>query len=156
MAKKKAENTENIKVEQKPTSYLISFDSDGRRLETYIANEYSDEAKAEMLEKGFVEISEADWRYYAGLEGTGDNGTGYVRDPETGKPISAPAHIPSTEEKLARLEYDYAAEKARLREYMSTADLMQDDETKAELQAEYAELEAWYTEEYDKIIQGGE
>jgi hypothetical protein len=75
---KKAENTENIEkieAEQKTISYLISFDADGRRLETYIANEYSDDEKAKMLEKGFIEISEADWRYYAGLEGGGDNGT---------------------------------------------------------------------------------
>ena len=60
----------------------------------------TDEAKAEMLEKGFVEVPEEDWRYYAGLEGTGDNGTGYVRGKD-GKPISAPAYVPTKEEKLA-------------------------------------------------------
>ena len=138
------------------TKYLCKFDEKGYRHETYLSCEYSEEQKAEKIANGFVEISEEDWNYYVGNKGMGDNGTGYIRDAKTGKPISAPAYVPSTEEKLARLEYDYAAEKARLREYMSTAELMQDDETKAELQAECAELEAWYTEEYDKIIQGGE
>lgn len=143
-------------IESKPLTYLCRFDENGKRGETRLSVEYTDEQKEEMLSNGYVEITQEEWNYYAGNKGTGDNGTGYVRDAKTGKPISAPAHIPSTEEKLARLEDEYAAEKARLREYMSTADLMQDDETKAELQAEYAELEAWYTEEYDKIIQGGE
>ena len=143
-------------VETKTLTYLCRFDTDGRRGETRLACLYTDEQKEAMIADGFVEITQEEWEYYVGNKGNGDNGTGYVRDAKTGKPVSAPAHIPSTEEKLARLEYDYAAEKARLREYMSTADLMQDDETKAELQAEYAELEAWYTEEYDKIIQGGE
>jgi hypothetical protein len=33
---------------------------------------------------------------------------------------------------------------------------MADDETKAELQEEYTELEAWYEEEYEEIMGGDE
>lgn len=147
MAKKKAESTENIEVEveQKATSYLISFDADGRRLETYIANEYTGEQKAEMLEKGFIEISEADWRYYAGLEGTGDNGTGYVRGKD-GKPVSAPAYVPTKKEKLAQLDAKYDSDKAQLREYIGNALLLGDDELISDLRAEMTALDEAYEE----------
>lgn len=146
MAKKKTENTENIEkleAEQKPTSYLISFDGDGKRLETYIANEYTDEAKQEMLEKGFIEISEGEWRYYAGLEGTGDNGTGYVRGKD-GKPVSAPAYVPTKEEKLAQLDAKYDSDKAQLREYIGNALLLGDDELINDLRAEMTALDEVY------------
>lgn len=146
MAKKKAENTENIENisnEPKPTSYLISFDVGGKRLETYIANEYSDDKKAEMLKKGFVEVPEEEWRYYAGLEGTGDNGTGYVRGKD-GKPISAPAYIPTKEEKLAQLDAKYDSDKAQLREYIGNALLLGDDELISDLRAEMTALDEVY------------
>ena len=153
MAKKKAENTENIENisnEPKPTSYLISFDSDGRRIETYIANEYTDEAKQEMLEKGFVEISEEDWRYYAGLEGTGDNGTGYVRGKD-GKPVSAPAYIPSKAEKIAQLEAQYNTQKAEIKGYLMEAILSDDTDTITELKQEMADVEADYQAKREEL-----
>ena len=135
--------------------YLCLFDKNGRRGATYLACEYSAEEKQKMLEAGFLEISEEEWEYYVGNHGAGDNGTGYIRDTETGKPVSAPPYVPTTEEKLAALNLEYAAEKRRLKDYMLNADLMADDETKAELQEEYTELEAWYEEEYEEIM-GGE
>lgn len=153
MAKKKAENTENIEkleVEQKPTSYLISFDADGRRIETYIANEYSDEQKAEMLEKGFVEVSEADWRYYAGLEGGGDNGTGYVRGKD-GKPVSAPAYVPTKAEKIAQLENQYNTQKAEIKGYLMEAILSDDTDTITELKQEMADIEADYQSKREEL-----
>lgn len=153
MAKKKTENTENIEkleAEQKPTSYLISFDTDGRRIETYIANEYTDEQKAEMLEKGFVEISEADWRYYAGLEGGGDNGTGYIIGKD-GKPISAPAYIPSKAEKIAQLENQYNTQKEEIKGYLMEAILSDDTDTISELKQEMADIEADYQAKREEL-----
>jgi hypothetical protein len=153
MAKKKTENTENIEMldnEPKPTSYLISFDDDGKRLETYIANEYSDEAKAEMLAKGFIEISEADWRYYAGLEGTGDNGTGYVRGKD-GKPISAPAYVPTKAEKIAQLENQYNTQKAEIKGYLMEAILSDDTDNISELKQEMADIEADYQAKREEL-----
>lgn len=153
MAKKKTENTENIEkieAEQKPTSYLISFGDDGKRLETYIANEYTDEAKAEMLEKGFVEVTEADWRYYAGLEGTGDNGTGYVRGKD-GKPVSAPAYVPTKAEKIAQLEAQYNTQKSEIKGYLMEAILSDDTDTITELKQEMADIEADYQSKREEL-----
>ena len=153
MAKKKVENTENIEMlnnEPKPISYLISFDSDGRRLETYIANEYTDEQKQEMLAKGFVEISEADWRYYAGLEGTGDNGTGYVRGKD-GKPVSAPAYVPTKAEKIAQLEAQYNTQKEEIKGYLMEAILSDDTDTITELKQEMADVEADYQAKREEL-----
>lgn len=148
MAKKKTQ--ENIDVEQKPTSYLISFDENGRRLETYIANEYTDEAKAEMLEKGFVEVPEEDWRYYAGLEGTGDNGTGYVRGKD-GKPVSAPAYVPTKAEKIAQLEAQYNTQKEEIKGYLMEAILSDDTDTITELKQEMADVEADYQSKREEL-----
>ena len=143
-------------MEEKTMTYLCRFDADGRRGETRLSIDYTDEQKEEMLKNGFVEIDEEDWNYYVGNHGAGDNGTGYIRDAETGKPVSAPPHVPTTEEKLAALNAEYTAEKSRLKDYMLNADLMSDDETKAELQEEYTELEAWYEEKYKEIMGGEE
>lgn len=153
MAKKKVENTENIEMlsnEPKPTSYLISFDEDGRRIETYIANEYTDEQKQEMLEKGFIGISEADWRYYAGLEGTGDNGTGYVRGKD-GKPVSAPAYVPTKAEKIAQLEAQYNIQKEEIKGYLMEAILSDDTDTITELKQEMADIEADYQSKREEL-----
>ena len=70
--------------------YLAKFDENGNRTATYISAEYTDEQKQEMYADGFVDLSEEDWNYYVGNMGAGDNGTGYIRDAVTGKPVSAP------------------------------------------------------------------
>ena len=54
---------------------------------------------------GCMEISDEDYQHYVGNRGTGDNGTGYIRDPKTGKPVSAPPAPPVevTEEPTANV-----------------------------------------------------
>lgn len=131
--------------------YVCKFDKQGYRHETYLSCEYTEEQKAEMIAKGFVEIDEDEWNYYVGNKGMGDNGTGYIRDPKTGKPISAPAHVPTKEDLLTQLENEYKQEKAKLEGYFSTALLMDDTETQDELKAELSELETWYAEEKAEI-----
>jgi hypothetical protein len=131
------------------TKYLCKFDEKGYRRETYLSCEYTEEQKAEMLHQGFVEIDEAEWSYYVGNHGMGDNGTGYIR--VNGKPVSAPLHVPTKEEKLAKLEAEYQQEKAQLEGYFNTALLMDDTDTQTELKAEMAELETWYAEEKAEI-----
>lgn len=64
-----------------------------------------------------------------------------------------PIHVPTKAEKLASLEAEYTSEKSKLTEYFTTALLMDDIETQAELKEELADLEAWYTEEKE-IIEG--
>ena len=136
-------------VETKPRTYLCKFTKNGRRGETHLSVDYTDEQKADMLKNGFIEIDEEEWSYYVGNKGMGDNGTGYIR--VDGKPVSAPPHVPTKEEKLVQLENEYKQEKAKLEGYFSTALLMDDTDTQTELRAELSELETWYAEEKAEI-----
>ena len=104
------------------STYLCKFDETGRRKETYPTSGMSAAEKSAYLASGYVEIPESEWLYYIGGVGNGDNGTGYIRDPKTGKPISAPPtpHVepepavsPDDEERLAVYEA-MAAQEERL------------------------------------------
>lgn len=70
-------------------AYFAKFDKSGKCKAIYLAGTKSAEELA-----GCVEISDAEWAYYIGNRGAGDNGTGYIRDPKTGKPVSAPPAPP--------------------------------------------------------------
>ena len=127
-----------------PTEYLAKFDSDGRRAATVpVDPTLTDERKAELLADEYISITAADWNYYVGNKGTGDNGTGYVRGKD-GKPVSAPAHVATTEEKLFTLESTYKADKAQLADYYLSAAMAGDTDTQAEIKAELEELDAQY------------
>ena len=141
-------------VETKPLTYLCKFDENGRRGETRLACEYTEEQKEEMIADGFVEISENDWNYYVGNRGAGDNGTGYIRDTKTGRPVSAPAHIPTKAELLAQLESQYKADKSELTAYFAEAMLSGNEDVIAELKEEMSELEADYEAERQEILEG--
>ena len=72
------------------------------------------------LNEGYIVLAEEDYQHYIGNRGAGDNGTGYMRDPVSGKPISAPPVLepsdpPVDEERLA-LYVAMAAQEARLDE----------------------------------------
>ena len=79
-------------------AYLAKFDDSGACKAIYLLGTKSAEEAA-----GCVEISDEEWAYYIGNRGQGDNGTGYIRDPKTGKPVSAPPAPPveTTEEPTA-------------------------------------------------------
>ena len=81
-------------------AYIARFDDSGACKAIYLAETKS----AEDL-VGCVEISDEEWAYYIGNRGAGDNGTGYIRDPKTGKPVSAPPAPPAeaTEEPTANV-----------------------------------------------------
>lgn len=88
----------------------------------------------------WIEISEEDFeKYRLGTSG-GDNGTDYIRDPETNKPVSAPARIYTIEEKVAMIEQKYGQQISELTKAIAIADLQGDSDLKAELQEEYAQL----------------
>ena len=131
-------------------TYLCKFDSDGRRQETLLACEFTEEEKQQKIAEGYIEISEEDWNYYVGNKGAGANGTGYIRGKD-GKPVDAPAHVPTKEEKLAALDAQYEQDVADLTKYYGEASLKGDTETQAELQAELAEVDATYAEERKAI-----
>lgn len=78
---------------------LSKFDAQGKRTATvlfgihYATNE---ECQA-YIAAGYISISDEDYQHYIGNRGAGDNGTGYIRDTKTGKPVSAPP-APEAEE----------------------------------------------------------
>lgn len=123
--------------------YLCKFDEKGYRRETYLSCEYNEEQKQEMFNHGYVEIDEDEWALYCE-----DGGNKYIR--VDGKPVLAPPHVP-TEEKLVQLEAEYKTEKTKLEGYFTTALLMDDTDTQAELKEELAELEGWYAEEKESL-----
>ena len=98
-------------------AYLARFDERGLCRGIYLSGTKSAEELADCME-----ISDEDYQHYVGNRGTGDNGTGYIRDPKTGKPVSAPPappveaelqEPPVDEERLAAFEA-MAAQEARL------------------------------------------
>ena len=103
---------------------LSKFDAHGVRTSTVLSGVHytSDEDRQKYINDGYIPISDEDYQHYIGNRGAGDNGTGYIRDPKTGKPVSAPPapHVepesatpPVDEERLAAFEA-MAAQEARL------------------------------------------
>jgi len=79
--------------------YLAKFDADGRRKNTIVKGVHyaTDEERQSYITDGYIPISDEDYQHYIGNRGAGDNGTGYIRDTKTGKPVSAPP-APAVEE----------------------------------------------------------
>ena len=133
--------------------YLAKFDENGKRTKTLLACEYTDEQKQEMYTDGFVDLSEEDWNYYVGNHGAGDNGTGYVRDMTTGKPVSAPpAPEPSVESKIDQLSADYEKAHVELGTYYMEAVLNGDVNTQKEIKAELDSMKAQFDTEVAELI----
>lgn len=87
--------------------YLAKFDVYGHRISTVCRNVHyqTDEEQKVYLDDGYIPITDEDYQHYIGNHGMGDNGTGYIRDPKTGKPVSAPPAPPveTTEEPTANV-----------------------------------------------------
>lgn len=127
--------------------YLCRFDNEGYRRETYLSCQYTEEAKADMIAKGFVEIDEDEWKLYCE-----DGGNKYIRI--DGRPTLAPPHVPSKEELLAQLEAEYGQESAELEKYYNKASIRNNTDLMAELRKEMADLEAEYEEKRKEIEEG--
>lgn len=125
--------------------YLCKFDTDGKRTATVIDGVHfsTAEEKQKYLDDGYIETSDEDYAYYVGNRGNGANGTGYIRGAD-GKPVSAPARVATTEEKLLSLESAYKSDKAQLADYYLSAAMAGDTDTQAEIKAELEELDAQY------------
>ena len=76
--------------------YLAKFDITGRRETTLVKGVHynTDNERQVYINDGYIPISDEDYQHYIGNRGAGDNGTGYIRDPKTGKPVSAPPAPP--------------------------------------------------------------
>ena len=86
---------------------LSKFDTHGVRIATVLSGVHytSDEERQKYINDGYIPISDEDYQYYIGNRGMGNNSTGYIRDPQTGKPVSAPPAPPveTTEEPTANV-----------------------------------------------------
>ena len=80
--------------------YLAKFDADGRRETTVVRGIHytTKEERQAYIDDGYIPISDEDYQHYIGNRGAGDNGTGYIRDIKTGKPVSAPPAPPVEDE----------------------------------------------------------
>ena len=104
--------------------HLAKFDIAGYRETTVVSGVHyeTEDERQKYIDDGYIPISDEDYQHYIGNRGMGDNGTGYIRNPETGKPVSAPPappveaelqEPPVDEERLAAFEA-MAAQEARL------------------------------------------
>lgn len=76
--------------------YLAKFDVTEHRKTTVISGIHytTDAERQKYIDAGYIPITDEDYQHYIGNRGAGDNGTGYIRDKETGKPVSAPPAPP--------------------------------------------------------------
>lgn len=75
--------------------YLSKFDNAGRiKGSEPVGASMTESEQSKYEADGYIQISVDDWNTYMGNNGWGDNGTGYIRDPKTGKPVSAPPAPP--------------------------------------------------------------
>ena len=120
------------------TEYLAKFNAAGYRETTVVSGvHYSTEDERQTyLADGYIPISDEEYQYYIGNRGTGDNGTGYIRYPKTGKPVSAPPHLPSQEERANALASTYTARVQELNNEIVAAMADGDEDLIAELKAE--------------------
>ena len=136
-------------------TYLTKFDDSGKRITSYpMDGTISEDRYKELINDGYVEISEEDWNYYVGNKGNGKNGTGYIRGAD-GKPTDAPPYEPTTDEKIAALDAQYNADKTDLLTAYQTAQIYGDTETMEKLKADLQALDAQYDEDYERIVGEG-
>ena len=118
-------------------TYFCKFNENGEReasVPSTMLNNYG--GKEKLISDGYIEISDEDYQYYVGNKGQGDNGTGYIRDSATGKPISAPARVIKLEKQANALKYEYEANVKAIDEAIQIAKNNNDTEYVAELQQE--------------------
>lgn len=136
-------------------NYLTKFDSYGKRSASYAVDQtMTPERYDELINEGYIEISEDDWNYYVGNNGQGKNGTGYIRGAD-GKPTDAPPYEPSKDEALAELDTNYNQQKSDLLTAYQTAMLYGDTEMVESLKSDLQALDDQYDEDYERIT-GGE
>lgn len=138
-------------------NYMIHFDDDGYKGETYPVDILmTAEKKEELIANGFIETTEEDWRYYIGANGNGANDTGYVRDPDTGKPVDAPAYIPSKEEQATLLFNECQSDLRQIDEQIVNAIIIKDSELIDELRHERDERIAEYEAALEELEGGAD
>lgn len=81
-------------------NYLIKFDENGRRTDTYVKEEKTTEQINELLSKGFLEISETEYQLLLGNV----DGKEYIRNPDGTFAQYVPPEPTEEEKAVAALE----------------------------------------------------
>ena len=118
-------------------TYFCKFNKNGEReasVPSTMVDRYG--GKENLISDGYIEISDEDYQYYVGNRGQGNNGTGYIRDSTTGKPISAPTRVITLEEQANALKAEYEAKVKAIDEAIQIAKNNNDTEYVTELQSE--------------------
>ena len=117
--------------------YLIKFEEDGRRGDTYVKEEKTQQQIDELLSQGFVEVQETEYQLLLG----NIDGNEYIRDPQTGelKPYVPPQ--PTAEELKERIALKVREERDLL--LAATDFLMLRDNPKKLSEEQLKEVEAY-------------
>ena len=126
------------------------FEADGNRITSVPVDcTLDDEKKAALEAEGYIKIDEDEWNYYVGNKGAGDNGTGYVR--KDGKPVSAPAYVPTAAEQADALAATYEAQVKGLDDQIVLAMADGDNDLVAELKEEKAAVLKEYQDKLEAL-----
>lgn len=137
---------------------LSKFDDNGKRIITVVKGIHykTDEERQQYISDGFVVTSEEDWNYYIGNHGKGRNGTGYIRDPETGKPVDAPAYVPTKDKQAQTLYNACQSDLRQIDAQIVKAVAIGDDKLVADLRQERAERIEQYQRDLAELEGGDE
>ncbi len=129
----------------------IHFNTDSEK------TSYIEKLQKEATDNGYtgiltaIEITTDELNYYLGNKGQGDNGTGYIRDMETGKPVSAPARIITKTEQANTEKLLCEADLKAIDEAIQIAKNNNDTEYVEELQKERENRINEYAEKLEEI-----
>ena len=135
--------------------YLSKFDENGKRISSIPMDiTLTEERKNELLNDGYIIITQEEWEYYTDNRGMGENGTGYIRDPKTGKPVSAPPIVYTKSELANMAQGMYQSRVEDIDNQIIKATVKQDTELVQELTEEKQMWEQRYGEVLDAIENG--
>jgi len=107
--------------------FLALFDESGRLTKVFrVMPDTSEEEITGYVEQGYIEVTLSELQlFYANWTG-GANGTGYLRDNETGEPKDAPPYVP-TKIEIADWLYDKTSQEIKSIENAMTLALISND-----------------------------
>lgn len=146
--------TPQERMEKDLGKFLSLFDEDGKRLSSVPIDQYLSLADyTRYLREGYIVISREDWQIYCDQFG-GENGTGYLRDAETGKPVPAPPHIPTQEERAELLHMEYEPQMEAMNNDLILAQAEGDTELLKEILDERRSIMLEYQQKMEDIQNG--
>ena len=144
--------------------YLILFDSDGNRTNTYASGVHynvDDAGNAtdgsikvqDLLDKGYIFVSQDD---YSNLLGNNEKNQIYVYQNKAfiPKPETVLTDDEKKSQEAATAESDYSSQISDLKDSLTTAQLSGDTDLVTELQQEYTDLMTEYNKKLEEINNG--